>query len=456
MADRLEALIPLPGGLFLVPANRWDLLDDHPGYRPRVAIVIPFYEQHAQLTLLVVALEQQTYPRELLEVVVADDGSSTTPAPDTELKVSVVRQHRNGFRAAAARNLGARATSAPILCFLDADTYPEPDYIRRIVRLPSVLPDALVVGRRRHATLEGWTPERLRAWWSGGPPPAELEEPRWLRDAYERSRQLLDIDHRSYRYVISSVMCCSRALFDDIGGFDESFTRYGGEDWELAHRAVSSGAVLHHERRAVAWHSGPDWAERDIAERTEAKNHEALAVARLVTDPDGRRHGLRYEIPEVAVEIDTTHHTAGSLVATIVCFLHLDVGIWLTGPSAAQLHRDLRGDDGRISVGSAPRPVRLRCRFVISTHGRPVLDQAAVSRLVDVCGEAGVGEVIVDRCDTGVVCRSSWALNRTRRWTTGPRQAADPALLPGLYETRWIASDELGLQQGPPNPSLAW
>jgi GT2 family glycosyltransferase len=456
MTEPSATPIPLPHGRFAVPANRWDLLNGHDGLQTRVAVVIPFYEQHSQLALMLAALELQTYPHELLEVVIADDGSTTAPRPESTLNVSVVSQRRDGFRAAAARNLGASATTAPILCFLDADTYPEPEYVQRIVRLPSVLPDALAVGRRRHATFEGWTPQRFRAWWSGGPPPTELEEPQWLRDAYERSRGLLDIDHRSYRYVISSVMCCSRVLFDDIGGFDESFTHYGGEDWELAHRAVSSGAVLHHEPRAVAWHSGPDWAARDVAERTTAKNHEALAVARLVTDPDARRHGLRYAVPEVAVEIDTTKHTTGSLVATISCFLHLDVGVWLTGSSAAGLRRELGDDDSRIALGRTPTHVLSRCRFVISTHGRPVLCPGSVNRLVEACGEAGVGEVIVEHVDVGVACRSSWALNRTRRWTTGPQPAAEPGLLRGLYETRRLNADELGLRNGPPNTSLAW
>lgn len=461
MTEPRAAPIPLSDGRFAVPGNRWDLLDGHAVVPTRVAVVVPFYEQHRELALLLAALELQTHPHELLEVVIADDGSVEAPKPTSTLNVSVVSQGRNGFRAAAARNLGARATTAPILCFLDADTLPEPDYVARIARLPTLLPDALVVGRRRHAALEGWTPELFRSWQAGGAAPELLDEPQWLRDEYRRSRQLLDVDHRSYRYVISSVMCCSRALFDDIGGFDESFTHYGGEDWELANRAMSSGAVLHHEPRAVAWHSGPDWAGRDVAQRTAAKNHEALAVARLVPDPDARRHGLRYAIPEIAVEIDTTDHTPGSLVTTLGTFLHLDVGVWLVGPSAARLRSELGDDDPRIAVGATPSRVASRCRFVVATRGRPVLSQAAVDRLVEACSRPGVGEVAVALEgvaleDVGVVCRSSWALNRTRRWTVGAHRAAEPDLLARLYETVRFTADELGLRAGPSDPSLAW
>ena len=405
-----------------MPGNRWDLLDDHPGLPVRVAVVIPFYEQHDQLALTLAALEQQTYPHDLLEVVVADDGSAQAPRPSSTLNVSVVSQGRNGFRAAAARNLGVRTSTAPILCFLDADTHPDPDYVRRIVRLPSVLPDALVVGRRRHAVLDGWTPDRWRSWQAGGPGPDVLEEPQWLRDEYGRSRQLLDVDHRSYRYVISSVMCCSRELFEDVGGFDESFTRYGGEDWELAHRAMSSGAVLHHEPLAVAWHSGPDWAGRDVAERTAAKNQEALAVARLVPDPDARRHGLRYAIPEVAVDgrRDRPHRgLPGRDARLLPAPGRRESGSTARTPSASA------PNCGTTIPASASAPHRrrclARCRFVLSTRGRPVLSQTAVNRLVEACGGPGVGEVGVEDDGVAVTCRSSWALNRTRRWTAGPR-----------------------------------
>ena len=447
-----DAPIGLPDGRFLVPGNRWDLLDDVPATLQRIAVVIPFYEQHAQLAVQLAALELQTYSRELIEVVVSDDGSATAPEPHSELDVSVVRQERKGFRAAAARNLGARATTAPILCFLDADTHPEPEYLRHIARLPSLLPDALVVGRRRYAAIEDWTPQDVRAWWSGRAAPEILDEPAWLTEAYARSRQLLDVDHRSYRYVISSVMACTRELFTDLGGFDESFQHYGGEDWELAHRAVTGGAVLQYVPDAIAWHAGADWAGRDVVDRTATKNREALAVARLVTDPEARRPGVRYGVPEVVVEIDATGHTVGSLVATLSCFLHLDVGVWLTGPTAAGFRAELGDDDPRIDVGTAPPRVRLSCRFVVSTTGRPVLPRRAVDRMLGECADPGVGEVTARIGGAEIACRSSWALNRSRRWAA----AVDPDRLRGLYASRHVNADDLELVEGPEEPSLAW
>ena len=448
--------IPLSDGRYTVPGNRWDLAADLTSTPRSVAVVIPYFEQQADLDRALAALQRQDYPADLLEVVVADDGSEQAPVIRASgIRCTVVRQPDQGFRAAAARNLGADAASSDILCFLDADAVPERRYVANLVRLPSVVPDALVVGRRRHADLEGWTPEQLTRWWSGGPGPRELPEPRWLTDGYRASADLLDIDHRSYKYIISSVMCCSREVFAYCGGFDESFVGYGGEDWEFAHRAVACGAVLHHARDAVAWHNGPDWGLRPVPGRAAAKNCEALALAPLITDPDARAHGLRYEIPDVAVEIDAGCHSAGSLIATMACFLHLDVGIWIVGADHG-LMEALRLEDSRIHTGSVPDRVRKRCRFVVTVDGRALLPRSGVDHLLGRSGGNGVGAVDARRGDVRVRCVSSWMANRVRRWTTGEVRFHDPAAVEGLGATVHVSGDDVGLTEAERDTDLSW
>lgn len=448
------APIRLTDGHLTVPGNRWDLLDSSDHHPPTVAVIIPFYNQHHELELVLKAIELQDYPAELVRVVVADDGSTRTP--QGRQGVQVVRQADLGFRAAAVRNLGASVTDAEILCFLDADTVPEPGYLRRMVRLPALAPEALVVGHRRHADLSDWTPAQLHGWWTGGPAPPVFGAPQWLSREYERSANLLHTDHRSYRYVISSVMCCSRMLFEELGGFDESFTHYGGEDWEFAHRALAGGALLQHAPDAVAWHNGPDWAGRHIAERAEAKNAEALALARRIPDPDARRLGLRYAIPDVVVRIATNGHTAGSLLTTASCFLHLDVGIWINGPGADELVARIGAEDQRLQVGAVPAPVRRSCRFVIDVTGRAVLPAASVSEILTRCAAPGVGTVDVQVPGARVQCRSSWAVNRLRRWSSGEVRLADPADAARLSQTLTVDGPALGLRLSEEVPDLSW
>lgn len=279
-----------------LPGNRWDLLDGiEPVRPPAVSVIVAHYSQPVQLARTLHALGRQKHPAHLLEVIVADDGSPHPPRiPDG---VRLVRHEDEGFRLAAVRNMGAAAAEGEILVFLDADTTPEPDFVTELTRLPALAPDCVTVGRRRHARLDGLaTTDRIEHVALG----RQLTDPEWLAAGYRSTRNLLEADHRGYRYVIGAVLACSRPMFDEVGGFDESFTAYGGEDWEWAYRAWIHGAVLAHVPSAVAWHDGPDAGGREATGRAE-KNAEALRLSDLIPAPGSRGHGLRSTKVDIAV-----------------------------------------------------------------------------------------------------------------------------------------------------------
>ncbi|VXB79443.1 conserved hypothetical protein [Nocardioides sp. AX2bis] len=258
-----------------VPGNRWDLLADVPAPPPRVTVVVTHYQQPRELARTLRALARQDHPADLLQVVVADDGSSEPPR--VPAGVMVVTHVHDGFGAAKARNRGAAAATGDVLVFLDADTTPEPGYVSRVARLPGLAPEVVTTGRRRHADLSG-VPTDADVEVAG--PAHELASPTWLRDELAWSRDLLDADETSLRLVLGAVVSCSAAMFAAAGGFDETFDRYGGEDWEWAHRAWTHGALLAHVPEAVAWHDGPDRAERP-GWGTEGEGRERLLAETL-------------------------------------------------------------------------------------------------------------------------------------------------------------------------------
>lgn len=275
-----------------VPQNRWDLLDGmRPDPLPPVSVVVAHYDQAAQLARTLAAVRAQDYPTELLDVVVVDDGSPAPP--DVPGWVRLVRQPDRGFRLAAARNRGVAAARHDLIVQLDADTAPEPGYVRALTRLPALAPDCVTVGRRRHARFDG-VPPTTPVEHAG--PAGALPDPAWLRDGYARSRDLRDADDRSYRYLIGAVLAFSRRLYAATGGYDERFTSYGGEDWEWAYRAWLAGAVVAHVPDAVAWHDGPDAAGRD-EHSLAVKNDEARRLAELIPLPGS---GWRGHVPRHA------------------------------------------------------------------------------------------------------------------------------------------------------------
>ncbi|RFA19127.1 glycosyltransferase family 2 protein [Subtercola boreus] len=288
-----RAGIPLPG-------NDWSLLDGvTPDEAPTVSVVVVHFEQQAELDRTLAALRRQTHPADRLQLIVVDDGSRTPPVVPADVRV--LRQADLGFRASAARNLGAAAATGEVLCFLDADTAPEPGYVEAIIRLPALAPDVVTVGRRRHADFSDLPADAPVETVVGTAPEREYPSPEWLLSAYADSRDLLVSDDRSYRFVIGAVVACSRALFRATGGFDETFTTYGGEDWDWAFRAWNAGALLAHVPSAVAWHDGPEWAGRaDDPGRMARKNAETLALAARIPVAGSRPLALRSSADVVA------------------------------------------------------------------------------------------------------------------------------------------------------------
>jgi len=366
-----------------------------------VSVVVACYDQQRELDRTLAALARQTHPRALLEVIVADDGSPTPPR--VARGVRLVRQEDDGFRLAAARNLGARHATGDVVCFLDADTTPEPDYVARLASLPSAAPDVVAVGRRRHADLRG-VPVAAPIERAG--PEHALPEPGWLVDAYARSSDLWRADARSYRFAIGAVLACSRWLLDDVGGFDESFRTYGGEDWEWAARAWRRGAALAHVPDAVAWHDGPDWAGRDEGERVRRKNVETLRLVDAIGGPGAAPRALLAARADVVVELETTPSVAAALVCVdrILALL----------PTA----RVVVPAEVRAALAADPRvvasPPEHRATVVLA---RPiVLGEAGARMLVDVVATIGDADVATVVLGDAVTVTAPRAARRDRRW----------------------------------------
>src|SRR3954453_16733151 len=110
------------------------------GLEPRVAIIMPAFNEEAAIARSLRSLLAVDYPVDKLEIVAIDDGSTDGTLAELRVveaeaagRVHVIAFPENqGKRAAMAA--GIRATDAEIVAFVDSDSVLEPDALRRLVQ----------------------------------------------------------------------------------------------------------------------------------------------------------------------------------------------------------------------------------------------------------------------------------------------------------------------------------
>lgn len=437
-----------------VPQNRWDLVPSELLDRSAasIAIVVPYFNQPDSLRRMYGAIAAAHLDPRCHRLVIADDGSTAPPPRPPAgfpLPVDLVRQEDRGCRPGAARNLAVASCDDDVLVFLDADTLPDATTVRQLSRWPAAMADALVVGCRHHVDLTGWSPRDTVAWLGGHrASPPRRADPGWLDRGYELTRDLLDADDRSYRYVISAVMSCHRSLYDDIGGFEATRDEYGGEDWEFAYRAFNNGAVFVHDASAVAWHDEPDWSARDGG----SKNAETMWLASRIPEPLTRGTGPRHLWPDVVMSLNGIEADEGQVVATIHAVLAAipDCGIHLARDISPSL-RSYVAQDSRIEFGPPGAERLARARRVVELRQAVLWQPSQLRAALDAVGPGAAGSIdVVKGTEIVATVTSTRALGRVRR---APRELS-PDPIDSLFGRRTVAASAIGVTPVPTDVDL--
>jgi glycosyltransferase involved in cell wall biosynthesis len=222
----------------------------------RASVVIPTYNQSELLAETLANLARQNSPAGQFEVIVADDGSSDDTARvvnafTTRLPVKYYYQEDLGFRVAAARNGGARIASAPLLIFLDTGSMVGPDFLASHLDAHSGASSGRAVlgisnGYNPEAPMEGIdkalksaSPEEVMAQRREDPEFQDLRQPDFAACGF-------DLDARAVPWMLfwTGNVSLAAADFWRVGGFDEDFQGWGGEDIELGFRLHRDGVQL--------------------------------------------------------------------------------------------------------------------------------------------------------------------------------------------------------------------
>jgi len=291
-------------------------------YSLPVSVIIPAYRRPEILERTLAALTHQTYPASLIEVIVVDDGSPES----LEAVVLSFRRYLNirylwqddlGYRAAAARNLGARHASHPYLIFLDADMLPSPGLVEEHMRFFHVTDRAVLIGLRRHVCADAISPEMVLedistvlslpdinprnevADWQT----SEGVSYDWRLRVLARMNDLKNHPHPFHTFAAGNI-AIPRAAFEFVGGFDEEFQHWGGEDVELGFRLHNAGYYFIPMRNAIALHQEPPGGENETDRSLGKQKTDPLLESKC---PSMRRypeaHSGEHQVPKVSIYI---------------------------------------------------------------------------------------------------------------------------------------------------------
>ena len=288
-----------------------------PQTSPAISVVIPSLNGRARLPETLDAISRQEV-RGSVQVVVTDDGSSDGTAEFTRAfrtpwgRPDVVCHETPRGRAAACNAALARA-AAPIVLILDDDMTLQPGAIEAHVRFHA---SRAAGGTAPPAAALGRIPP--------GVAPRETTFTRFLRKE-EAHRELAIArcpEEVPFTFCLTGHFSAPRQALAETGGFDESITRYGFEDIELAWRLTRHGLRIHWLPEAVALHRT---FETDL-ERMLERHREAGSVARQLS--------LRHREPEFAafLRVGETEAIGLGEVPAGLAFLRLSHRLLLRGP----------------------------------------------------------------------------------------------------------------------------
>jgi len=205
---------------------------------PTVSIVIPSLNSRT-VRGVVEALSTQTSAGMISEIVVV--GLDEPGVLQSDPRVRFISTG-HPVCAAAARNIGLRAAQSEVLIVLDADCFPQPNWLARLLT-------GYALGR---AVIGGGITFARDNYWL-------------LADNLSMFHEFtIEQPPKTCRYLPTSNLLLTRQVWNTVGGMDESFPGASGEDIDWTIRMRLAGFELYFEPAAQVMHRPARATLRDI------------------------------------------------------------------------------------------------------------------------------------------------------------------------------------------------
>lgn len=197
---------------------------------PIISFIIPAYNEEENIERCLNSIVN-IFEKNICEIIVIDNGSTDRTKEIAGNFGALILDRSNCF-VGTLRNLGAKATSGKILCFIDADCEITPAWKDQLnFYIPEIINQNIGILGAKYAL----------------PDNSNLIQNAWF------SHQKLDFIG-PIQMIPAGNMIIQKELFLSVGGFNEDIT--SGEDYELCERIRNKGFKIFHDYRFKCIHYG--------------------------------------------------------------------------------------------------------------------------------------------------------------------------------------------------------
>jgi len=292
---KLPPIVGAGNDYSFIEAQRDTYLTSEPKINLPVSVIISVSNRKNILAKTLAALTHQTYPLDLLEVVIADDGSTDDIEEVIEkygqfLNIRHAWQPDNGYQLAAIRNIAIAAATHEHLIFLDCEMLPTPQLVEQFMAYLHVTDKAILMGCHHFVNTDELSDDAIH------------QDIRMTLNLPVTEKEISKPnDIFPFTQFRASNCAVTKASINQVGLFDEEFQAYGYESEELGYRFYNGGYYFIPVLEALALNqdSHHDEIER-VAEQTRKLIEQKCPIAEYRSQ---QNPNSVYEVPKVSVYI---------------------------------------------------------------------------------------------------------------------------------------------------------
>lgn len=201
---------------------------------PMISVIIPVFNDGEKLHQCLTALENQTYPSELYEVIVIDNGSEQNINREVEKYPHAIANIELVPGSYVARNRGIALAKGTVLAFTDADCIPQPHWLISGVQT--------LLSNSQYGIVGG----KVALFYQNSDPSTPVEMYESLH-AFPQSKNI-----SQDRFSVTANLFTYKHIFQEIGKFNPQLKSNGDREW--CNRVFAQGYQLAYAANAIVKH----------------------------------------------------------------------------------------------------------------------------------------------------------------------------------------------------------